>query len=653
MGRIAERRVSEPSCFGLTVALFAAAAMMPAEARDSREPPSVEALLAVTPAVSGETPQWSPDGSGVLYVGGGRLRLARGADDIRTLDVDLGDAGHFLASQKPQFSPDGSAISYISEQSGSQELWLWSEDSGEARRLTNLGARINAYSWSPDGEWLAFSGDRHGAYDIWKVNVGSGAVYRLTAGSRYEVFPTWTPDGAYVLYVELDERWVDHDVYEVPADGGEARLVVRDSDFFDYQSGGRFGYPMVSPDGEYVLFRSHRSGWRNYWIVPRAGGEPRAVAPEPADQKGARWSPDGRHIAYTSLDNGTHRLRIAAVDGDTAPRTLVEPPGRVGVVASPDWSPDGAHLSFTMQTPAEPRDLHRVSVADGRVTRLTDSRPAPEVASHLLAPQKLMYPSTDGLSIPAYLYRPADAAADAPLPALVWIHGGPTSQFHDDFQAHVQFFAQRGFVVLMPNIRGSSGYGKDFEEANMGCWGRCDLEDVLAGVEYLRSLDFVDADNIGITGSSYGGIMSMAAPTFAPGVFQAAVPLSGYADYPHLMAEQELRHIKLLEYELGPLEEHRERYEYLSPINYVADITTPFLVINGRGRFPESEASDLFVAELVRHYKPVRHLVFDSENYYVRGRENRAVMLGEMLGFFRQHLVEHGIVTGESAGYRR
>ncbi len=605
----------------------------------------IDDLMEIGSVVGGETPQWSPNGATVTYFAGGTAWAVEpgGEGPPEDLGVDLGGAGHFLASQEPRFSPDGAWMSYISTKSGAQELWLWDPASGEETQLTRLGARINSYAWSPDGRWIAFAGDRLGTYDIWTVEVETGQVSRLTTDRNYEVFPYWTPDSQEILYVRLDDRWVEHQVFRIAPDGTNRRLVVEDEEFFDYRSGGTFGYPMVSPDGDRVLFRSHRSGWINYWVVPLAGGTPVQVAAEEADQSEASWSPDGSQVAFTSNTNGTHVLKVAAADGSGV-ETVVAP--EAGVVANPQWAPEGDRLSYTFQTPLEPADLFVVNLEDGSSTRLTDSRPPAEVASTLLEPRKFDYESTDDLTIPSYLYLPPDAEdGGGPYPGLLWIHGGPTSQFHDTFQQHVQFFTQRGYVVLMPNIRGSSGYGKDFEEANMGCWGRCDLEDVLAGVEYLKTLPYVDTDNIGITGTSYGGIMSMAVPTFAPGVFQAAVPIAGYADYPHFMEEQELRHIKLLEYELGPLEENEELYRHLSPINFVEDITTPFLVIQGEGFFPESEASRHFVDELERHYKPVRHRVYPNENYYVRGRENRRQMLLDILEFLDATLKDHGIVS--------
>jgi dipeptidyl aminopeptidase/acylaminoacyl peptidase len=208
----------------------------------------------------------------------------------------------------------------------------------------------------------------------------------------------------------------------------------------------------------------------------------------------------------------------------------------------------------------------------------------------------------------------------------------------------------QGYAVLLPNIRGSSGYGKAFEDANNGCWGRCDLIDVTAGVDYLRTLPFVDGERMGITGTSYGGCMSLAAAAFAPGVFQAAVAVSGYGDWIHMIGEQELRHLKLLEYEFGPLASNEAKYRASSPFFSVADIQTPIMLLHGIGiPLPRSEASRLFAERLEMNYKPFVYKTYPNENYYVRGRENMIAMFGDIVAYFDQHLKRGGAATTSAA----
>ena len=270
----------------LSLALLAA----PAAAQPAAEPLPVETLLSLASAVGGETPRWAPDGDRIL-LGGANLGLIRAEGGaVSELPVSTGGSGHFLASAEPRWSPDGRWISYVSDRSGTPEIWLWSVEEGEALRLTGNGGRlIKGYSWSPDGRRIAFAGNRHGQYDVWTVEVPSGEARRLTDGPELEVYPAWSPDSQSVLFVRLDGAWMDHTIVEVPAGGGEERVIARDEDFFDYGEGGTFGYPLVSPDGATVVFPSYRSGWINYWSVPRSGGEPKAA-------RVGRSRPDGRRL---------------------------------------------------------------------------------------------------------------------------------------------------------------------------------------------------------------------------------------------------------------------------------------------------------------------------------------------------------------------
>ena len=626
----------------------------PTAAEEPLETLSLDNLLSIGSVVSGrDAPQWSPDGSRIAFMSGlrGGLNLMSVSPDggfPELLAEDLGLVGTGSpSSQKPSWSPDGQWMAYVSSKGGAPEIWLWSVVDGRDVQLTNLGGRVNALKWSPSSDRIVLTNDRYGSQDVYTVSVPEGSLTRLTSDPRYEVYPTWTPDGRHILYVRMDERWIDHDVLEIPADGGEPRLVVEDRDFFDYRAGLSFGTPLPSPDGQTVMFRSLRNGWHNFWTVPRRGGQPRAIAPAHAEQSHARWSPDGSQIAFISNSQGTHELRVVPSAGGE-PRVLVAPSDlgeSMGVAAKPEWSPDGQRLSFTFSTPTQPEDLFVVRVATGEITRLTRSMPV-GLAGRLAAPKKLTYPSTDGHTIQAYLYSPA---GEGRHPAIVWVHGGPTSQFDDGFSRHrqVHYFVQRGYYVLMPNVRGSSGYGKAFEDANNRCWGQCDLEDVRAGVDFLKTVEGVDRDNLGITGTSYGGMLSMAAIAFAPNLFQAAIPISGYGDYSDFHTTvPELQHIQLAAYELGPYPENEALYRKLSPIFYLAQATTPALILHGEGqdvpwrpgqRDPEMASLD-FARELDKHYKIFRYKSYPGESYYVYGRSNTREKLQDMLAFFDQYL---------------
>lgn len=596
----------------------------------------IDQLLSISSQVSGDV-KWTKDGDKILFKSGDGLSLVDVDEKYiqQIKPITLGDAGHFQHSQHISISPDGDMIAYISDKGGNAEIWLHSLESGIGRQLTDLGqSGLNALSWSPSGDWIAFSGNRYGNYDIWKVSVESGQIHQMTDDNLYEVNPSWTPDGERILYVKLNDEWTDHDVISISSqDATGAVTIEEDKDFFDYGYGRTFGFAQVSPNGESVLIRSHRSGWINYWVKPLEGGEARPVYQEEADQSNASWSPDGSKVLFTSNYNGTHKLNVVGIDGGSI-TTLVDP--EMGVVSDPIWSPDGEHVAYTLETPTTTKDLFVIDNNGRNVRQLTYSMPAGNYSERLVEPQKIEYQSTDGLTISAYLYEPEEPGD---YPGIMWIHGGPTSQFNDSFQQHVQYFVNNGYVVLQPNIRGSSGYGKDFEKANQKCWGHCDMEDVRAGVEYLKQLPNINPDKMGIHGTSYGGIMSMAAVAFEPDLFQASIPASGYGDWVSFYHNpNELRHYKLSDYELGTFEENEDVWRQASAIYEIDQVKTPVFLVHGIGKYPPSPQSEQFAKELEGHYKTFRYKAYPNEHYYVRGTENRRQMLKDMHEFLDKFL---------------
>jgi len=594
--------------------------------------------LGTGPYGGGDAVRWSPDGAELLVYaglgGGPALWLIPRAGGFPRRVTTEPIALPFLASPAQSFSPDGRYIAYLCEHRGATELWLWEADGGRQRPLTALGNNISGYAWARDGRSVLVAGNRRGTYDIYRVAMPGGVATRLTDDERYEVSPAPTPDGRRLLYVRLDERWADHEVVSLAADGSDARVIARDSDFFDYHYGRTFGPPIVSPDGATVLFRSHRSGWINYWAVPVEGGAPRQLCAQAADQSGAAWSPDGRRLAFHGNERNGVDYDVYVVDLPPA-GALVQP--EQGVCQAPAWSPDGRTIAYLQAGPAEPQDLWMVEVATGETRRLTDSLPV-GLRGRLSAPEKIVYHSFDGLPIHAYLYRPTPQREGLRYPAALIIHGGPTSQFADAYDPLAQYLARRGYAVLMPNIRGSSGYGKAFEDLNNRDWGHGDLQDAIAGADWLRAQPWVDGAHIGITGTSYGGCLSMSAVCNAPGQFQAAAPHAGYADWIHVMDEQERRHLQLMRYEFGEYPEQIAVYRHCSPIFNAARAATPVLVLHGEGQLPRSDASRRFVEALRREYKTVEYKVYRDECYYVRTRANVRQMYLDIAEYFDRHL---------------
>jgi dipeptidyl aminopeptidase/acylaminoacyl peptidase len=578
-------------------------------------------------------PQWAPDGSRILVEGRGSLWEvpAEGGDAVEVP----------VRGGIPAYSPDGRWLAFTA---GGEIRLLERAGPGEALQLTRLGASVSSMAWSPESDAIAFSGNRFGSQDLWVVSVPGGEVRQLTSDARMDGFPAWSPDGRTVYFQRMDEWWVDHDILAVPREGGDLRLVASDRDFFDYTYGSRFGQPQVSADGAFIMFPSFRSGWINQWIVPVAGGDVRAVGADEADQDYAAFSPDASSVAYTSNHEGTLRLNVASVDGQGS-RVLFDP--GLGFIHSPRWSPDGSSIAFIMGTPTRPQELYRISAEGGDPVRLTHSSPDPSIEEELVVPEKIRYPSADGLSIPAYLYRPPGLGEGERIPAIIRLHGGPTAQYYDHLERNVQYYVHRGFAVLLPNVRGSSGFGWDFEHGNDGCWARCDLADVVAGAEYLKGLPFVDGERLGVYGRSYGAYLTMAAIAFAPGVFQAAIPRAGYSDRLRYMEETAQSGIRLLRYEMGPFEENVDAYRAMSPLFHLGKATTPTMVIEGAvrprlfggGSEPGTDTNIAFVRELRRLGKVVEYRA------YLRPQDGTAAypgekprMLREKADFFDAHL---------------
>lgn len=603
----------------------------------------LETVMGIRSLAGSEPAGWRPDGQAILFAsslgGGGLWSVSSDGGFPQRLVESIGGPGHFLSSQRPRWSPKGDAIAWVSDRSGGMELWMWRASDGAEIQLTRLGGRINSFSWSPDGGRIAFAGDIRGNFDIWEVT-RDGTTRQVTSNPALDVFPTWTPDGQSLAFVRLDESWERHDVITLPLSGlglaGPERLVVRDSGWFDYGAGESFGYPSVSPDGRRVLFRSRRSGWINYWTADIGGASAAtAVAPAEADQSEAEWAPDGRSIAYVENHNGTLSLRTVASTGGAA-RVVYDPV--MGMVANPAWSPDGRRILYSLATPTRPADLFVIDAAGGKPRQLTVSADTTITDPQLVKPTKVSYTSFDGTKINALLYAPKAIQPNERFPGVVLVHGGPTSQFLDRYELQAQFFAQQGYVLLLPNIRGSSGYGTAFERANNGDWGHGDLKDVVAGVDFLKTLSYVNPSSMGITGTSYGGFMVPAAAVWAPTVFQAGIAASGYPNRLSFVDEGEIRHIKQLNYEFGPFAQNRDVYRRNSPFFDIRNIQMPLFLLNGEGKFPGSPQMKQFAEEMERQYKPFRYEAYPGENYYVRSPSNTRKMLLDMLSFFDMYL---------------
>ncbi|HAA15934.1 MAG TPA: S9 family peptidase, partial [Cytophagales bacterium] len=253
------------------------------------------------------------------------------------------------------------------------------------------------------------------------------------------------------------------------------------------------------------------------------------------------------------------------------------------------------------------------------------------------------YPSFDGLDIPAIYYKPQQATADNKVPALVWVHGGPGGQSRVGFNQLIQYLVNHGYAVLAVNNRGSSGYGKTFFAGDDRNHGDKDLQDCIYGKKYLQSLDYIDADKIGIIGGSYGGYMTMAAMTFTPDEFKVGVNLFGVTNWirtlrsipPYWEAARQA-----LYREMGdPNTEDSTRLYGNSPLFHAHQVKNPVMVLQGANdpRVLQIE-SDEIVQAVEANGVPVKYIVFPDEGHGFVKKENQITGYKGILEFLNQHL---------------
>ena len=634
---------------------------MASDGRAKHAPLSGDDVMLLNRGVEHDRLVWLPDSSRVIF-----RSVASGSSEFWSIAPTGGPAKQLTVmsrGSKPRVSPDGRWLAYLSAKSGASEIWLspLAEELGaEDRQLTRLHGTVATFNWHPRGDAIVLGCAQTGYSNVFEVDISSGDARRLTSDQRrHEHYPVYSPDGARIFFIRMSESWGEHDVVSIARDGGDEQLIVRETDFFDYRGGRQIGHPVISPDGGRLLFRSRRSGYINYWYVDLGasrgpnGAEPRPLVSEPwphSAESGsmiageAVWSPDSQHVCFFSNHDGNMRLCVVGRDGG-APTVLAAP--ETGCAHNPAWSPDGRSIAFLHESFLQPADVWVLDVKEkGAALRgteprqLTDSMPA-TLGRKFTRPEKVRYRTFDGQLISAYLFRARGADA-RPGPAIIEVHGGPPDQFRDTMHVVVQYYAQRGYSVLMPNIRGSAGYGKKFERAISTGFGVDDLKDLIAGAEFLAREGIADPKRIAITGQSYGGFLSMAAAVFAPeAVFQCSIARTGYADWLYYYEHSDSETVRLMEWDLGLLEQNREKYERSSPIRSASRAQTPLFVVDqaSDGTSYEIDRRLDLVRELKRFGKPARYKKYDDTGgTYARSESGAKQMLPDMMRYFAEHI---------------
>ena len=393
-------------------------------------------------------------------------------------------------------------------------------------------------------------------------------------------------------------------------------------------------------DGRELIYGTNEHGeFRQAWSYDIETGERAPYLAADWDVMFLSFSRSGRYRVVGTNEDA--RIRVAVTDLETgAPLSLPElPEGAVGQVR---FSRDETQMAFMLFSDTSTPDIYHVDLAAGTVKRHTKTLNTAIEEDRLVAAEVVRYPSYDGLEIPSILYRPKDASAENPAPALVWVHGGPGGQSRPGYNPSVQHLVNHGYAILMANNRGSSGYGKTFYHMDDRRHGDVDLKDIVEGKSYLAGLDWVDADRIGIIGGSYGGYMVGAALAFEPGVFDVGVNIFGVMNWVRTLSNIPPwwgANKDVLYDEMGDPATDAERHRAISPLFHAQDIKVPLLVVQGANdpRVLQVE-SDEIVAAVRANDVPVDYVLFDDEGHGFSKRVNRITASEAYVDFLDEHL---------------
>jgi dipeptidyl aminopeptidase/acylaminoacyl peptidase len=308
-----------------------------------------------------------------------------------------------------------------------------------------------------------------------------------------------------------------------------------------------------------------------------------------------------------------------------------------GVHQELHWLPDGRTLTFEFEDPLHPPDLFRMDVETGQVVQLTFSSPPALQGVDLVMPEPVRYPSLDGLEIPSFLYRPRHPNGAA----VVYPHGGPTSQYILEWDIWAQYMVAKGYTWLAPNFRGSTGYGRAFERANHSAWGVKDTWDCLAGADYLAGLPWIDRKRQGIFGASYGSYLAVCALAYDP-EYRFACGVSKYGDCNILTswAQGDRESREDLERMMGHPAQQRENYVLGSPVREVARIRSPLLIVHGQqDSIVHPLQSEELVEALKREGKTFEYRTYADEGHGLLHRKNQLDFYGLLERFIDWYLL--------------
>jgi len=585
------------------------------------------------------------------------------------------------------WSPDGKTIAFISNISSRNNLWLVPAEGGWPTQLTVSDQRQTAPAWSPDGKWIAYMSDYDGdeQWDIFLVSPSTGQVVNLTNTREIaEESPTWSPDGRYLAYMvkpktssvfeidvydmlmretrhlttgtaknkmnvspiwSRDGKWIvytqqqakgtDSNIFVAEVASGKSTLLT------PHQGEQLYSANDFSPDGKQVLITANAAnGYDNVALLDIASKKISWLTQDKWEISGGNFSSDSKSITWTAnVDGNTDIYLHDIASGKTTSLPLPKGVNQVGGAESA-FTRNGSRLLYYHNGPNAPNDVWIYSLADDKTRQITHALVAGVRAQDMVEPFLLHYPSRDGKwTISALVYVPYNLPRQAVSPAIVYVHGGPTSQTVNSFSRIIQYMANQGYIVIAPNYRGSTGYGKEFQQANLFDMGGGDLQDVLAAADWIKQTVYVDPKKLILMGGSYGGYMTMMGVTKAPDVWAGGVPIVPFVNW---FTEIENEDPVLQQSDLATMGDpvkNKALFEDRSPINFIDRVKAPLLLLAGGHdpRCPKTEAQQV-VDAIKKRGGVVEYKVYENEGHGFARVENQIDAYKRVAEFLKAHV---------------
>jgi dipeptidyl aminopeptidase/acylaminoacyl peptidase len=529
-------------------------------------------------------PRLSPDGERIAFVTNAAARgqvvvvPAKGGPEVVVTSDPPPRPVASYGGGAFDWTPDGEALVYAAVDGG---LWVTSVDGGLARQIATKQASggCAAPSISPDGTRVAFVvNQQHIA--VAPLD-GSAWPTLLSSAADFCFDPSWSPDSARVA-------WHEWDIPAMPWD--EGRIVVRDA------AGARAGevvaggvgisvqQPRFSPDGARLAYLSDETGWLNLWVAAADGSDAKPLVEEDVEhgdpswglgQRSYAWSPQGTSIVFTRNRLGFGTVdRVDVATGDVSALDK-------GVHGGLSWR--GDRIAAVRSGVRVPTQIVLYEEAGGRRTTVARGPVGGFEALDLPEPIAVTWEADDGAAIHGRLYEPSAPSATGadPPPLLVWIHGGPTGQTTVAWNSRLPFFLERGWAVLFPDHRGSTGHGRAYVQSMAGRWGDLDTSDTAAGMREAARRGWGDGSRMVVMGGSAGGFTVLNLLAHHPDLCAAGIDLFGVADLFDLNETTHRFEAHYLHSIVGPLPDAADAYRDRSPLPVADRITSPLLILQG------------------------------------------------------------------------